>query len=1027
MKKATRFLILAMPLLAIQTAWATARTRATPGSESLGWATIQAKVQAGSTAGETAKLLQEFLENYPEGVFAADARFALAEAMFQSGHYPQALENFSALASKKGSLYFSDSMLRVAEIQYNQGEVAKAQKTFQKLADKAGGTLVGAEAYYGLALCQMQNEDYRNAIHSIDYLMSKYPAYATLPKTKELLGILRYQEKEYAKAVEILQGAGTPAGALYRGMSHFYQKQYQEAAQAFNTLADMPNNSQAEMGLYLKAESFRMVQNGGLTAKAYGEFVQRFPNSRFKTQALIDEAYALKNSGRVPDALKILQELNMRNATKDEQVDALYLEAEIAAQQGDYQKARELPQKARLLGRNQPERYARIHLILTYYLLKIGKVKEATAEMRELLRQIPMHPMGNVAFLLFGIDARSEHDLRKTISSYETALLKYEYSPLSDVSMAMLLGSYLDAGKYQELVTHANQVMSVLSNEYSTQDMRWKAQSYMLIAEAYYRLKSYAEASRYYDQALKEPSLTDQARLYLAWSKYHEGKFSESTQLAQKIMGQRFMAQENRVSAHLLLATSHFNQGNYDRALDLFASFRQNYPASPHVPECWLYEGWAHRQQGDYADALRSWKKLIAQYPAGPEAQEGQIQIGLLYFQARKYKNAINEFTAFLTRWPKSPLASEALWLMAQTYYNSQQDAMAIKAYRAFAMQFPEHRHSTDAQNQLMLTYYRQAMRGRDPQLLSQFVSMYPKSHLAPEAQYQLAQDAFQGKKWAVAIEHFRTLLLNYPMATQAPLALLAIAQSQDRLKKPAEAITEYRSLVNLFPNHPASIDAAMRLGALYFEAGNFKEAANSFRFVVEREAPAPIKASAMYNLGMSHKKQRNFVEAAQAFDTFAETYPADPKQMDALLEIAALQRLLDKPDQAVVTYEKILNRPNTPAVVKMGICNQTAELYRGIGDKQKAIGAYGLLLGMGPAAQDERLLGLAQLAAIYEEDEVWNKALDVYNHIRTSGGKPEWVKSAAKRAKEIKTFLEARKNDPKVATGFEKDKVGGR
>src|SRR3989338_7599161 len=750
MKRTLSFLVLAAQLSGV-CAWP-AKAKPLPGSESLNWATIQAKVQAGSSAGDTVQLLNDFLENYPQGNFAADARFALAEAQFQNGQYAQAMENYQTLSGKKSSLYFHDSLLRLAEIQYNQGEVSRAQKIFEKLADKAGGTLVGAEALYGLGLCQTQNQDYREALHTIDYLMSKYPAYASLPKTRELLGILRFQEKEYGKAVEVLQGASTPAGSLYRGMSHFYQKQYQEAAQAFNNLADMPSPAHSEMGLYLKAESFRMVQNAGLTAKAYGEFVQRFPNSRFKTSALIDQAYALKNSGRVPDALKILQELDLRKAAKDEQINALYLEAEIAAQQGDIQKARELPQKARMLGiRNQPERLARVRLILTYYLLKIGKVSEATAEMQELLRQIPLHPMGNVAYLLFGHQFHVEKDLRKTISSYETALLKYEYSPLSDVAMAVMLGAYLEAGKYQELTTHANQVMSVISMEYSTQDMRWKAQSYMLIAEAYYRLKSYAEASRFYEQALKEPSLTDQARLYLAWSKYHEGKFAESMHLAQKIMSQRFMAHENRVSAHLLLATSHFNQRNYDRALEMFAGFRQNYPDSPHVPECWLYEGWAHRQGGDYADALKSWKRLIAQFPSGSEAQEAQIQIGLLYFQARKYKNAVDEFTAFLTRWPKSALAPEALWLMAQTYYNSQQDAMAIKAYRAFGAQFPQHKHASDAQNQLMLTYYRQAMRGKEPQLLAQFVQMYPKSHLAPEAQYQLAQRSEErrvGKEW---------------------------------------------------------------------------------------------------------------------------------------------------------------------------------------------------------------------------------------------------------------------------------------
>lgn len=988
--------------------------------ENKAWALLLKVQQEGS--GDVRQFLDRFIRTFPSGHHASDAQFAMAEEHYQKGQYLKALPIYESLTSAKDSTYAHDAWLRMAEIHYNLGDIPKAQKTFETLVGKTGRTLVGAEALYGLALCHMHNQDYRQALVTLDRLVAKYPAYVDVPKIRELLGILRFEEKNYRETIASLEGINTPVAAFYRGLSYFHQKQYQEAAQSFNTLADMPSSPYAEMGLYLKAECFRMVQNAGLTAQAYADFVLRFPNSRLRPQAIINQARAFNVSGRVAEALALLKGLDMTAMSTDAQVNALYLEAEIAAQQGDYDKARQLPNKAmRLLGKDNPERYARIHIILTYYLLKIGKVKEATSEMKELLRQMPLHPLGNVAYLLLGYGAYRENDTRTAISAFETSFLKYEYSPLSDASMAMMLGGYFEAGKYKELVTHANSVMSVVSSEYSPQDMRWKAQSQMLIAEAYYRLKMYTEASRFYEQALKEPTMTEQARLFLAWSKYHEGKFSESLRLAQKIMGQRQTNEENRISAHLLLASSYFNQGNYDASIDAFKAFRQNHPNNSHVAESWLYQGWAHRQSNDYSDALKSWRQLVVKFPSGPEAQEAQIQIGLLYFQARKYKTATEEFASFLTRWPQAPLAPQALWLLAQTYYNSQQDAQAIKAYRSFLSQYPEHKYAAGAENQLMLTYYRQAMHTKDSQLLAQFVTMYPKSQLAPEAQYQLAQGAFQAKQWAASIDHFRKLLLQYPASSQAPLALLSVAQAQERLNKRSDAILEYKSLVDLFPTHPASLDAGMRLGALYFATENYKDAAVSFRFVIEREAPPQIKSSAMFNLGMSHKKQRNYSEAVEAFNSFAQSYPDNPKQMDAMLEIASLYRLMDMPEKAAEAYQKVLLQASLAPAIKMGIYNQTAELYRGMGNKEKTIATYRQLLPLRPANQEERLLGLAQLAAVYEEDEAWDKALEIYNQIRISGGKAAWVQSAAKRAKEINSYLRAKKTDPGVAATSKK------
>src|SRR5205807_813620 len=87
-----------------------------------------------------------------------------------------------------------------------------------------------------------------------------------------------------------------------------------------------------------------------------------------------------------------------------------------------------------------------------------------------------------------------------------------------------------------------------------------------------------------------------------------------------------------------------------------------------------------------------------------------------------------------------------------------------------------------------------------------------------------------------------------------------------------------------------------------------------------------------------------------------------------------------------------------------------------GMGNKEQAIASYGVLLSIAPSNLDPRLLGLAQLAALYEEQEDWEKALGVYVQIERSHGRPRWVRAAAKRKKEIQAYLRERKKTQGVS-----------
>ncbi len=991
-------------------------------SDSRAWRTLQMKVQSSLSDSESLKELREFIRRYPNGEHASDARFAIAEILFQKSQYAIAKPQYELMAAEKDSTYGDDSMLRLGEICYNTGDKKCAREQWDKLADKFfGESAMVAEAMYGIILCDLHEKDYLSAKQRLEKLVKNYPFYSGLAKINEIYGLIYFQEKEFEKAVDVLEDVNTPAAAFYRGLSFFHLKRYLEAAESFKKLTIITSGTYAELGAYFKAESFRAGKNNTLAAQAYAQFIEQYPKSNLKPYAYVQLGQSLYQLNRMAEAEKVIAVVKQMKISRDIKIYAMYIEGELAAKKGDFKSAVAVLDLARRIVNSvdQPDLYAIVMTAKGYYLLKMGEFKAAADVMSELIHTMPYHPLGVPACMILGNAAYERKDWSQAISAYETALLKYKYSVLSDVAMAMLLRTYYAAEKYQELVTNANRVMKVINAEFPAQDTQWRTYGYYVLAEAYYMIKQYADASNYYLKSMKHPYWVQEARLCLAWSRYHEEKYPEAIALAKQVMADPNILPERKSSAYFLMAASYFNQKNYSAAIDGFNTFRRHFPKDERVAESYLQEGLACKQAKYFKDALAAWEKLIALYPNNPAAQDAQMQAGKLHFEGRQYKTAVAMFVKFLQKWPQSPQAPEAQWLTAQAYYNDRQYDPAIKTYQLFLESYPKDFRVEDGKNQLMMSYYHRAMRSKTPEHLAEFVELYPKNDLAADAQYQLGQIAYTKKDWPAAVRELRKLLLNYPGNAQSPMALLAIAHAQEYMKNLDGAIPEYESLLNLFPSSSFALDAAMRLGAIYYNREKYKDAAKKFQFAAEREAPKQVRADAAFNTAVSYKMAQSYGDAIHAYESFISNYDDDPRHFDALLDIAGIYKLKEEHLKAVEIYNKILESKNTKmtAVMKMEMYRQIGEIYlKSLNNKEKAMVAYSQLVPLVPQKHDIRLLGLAELAALYEEREDWLRALDIYKHIQASGGRKDWVASAVERAKDIQKYMRAKR--AKAAAG---------
>jgi Flp pilus assembly protein TadD len=155
----------------------------------------------------------------------------------------------------------------------------------------------------------------------------------------------------------------------------------------------------------------------------------------------------------------------------------------------------------------------------------------------------------------------------------------------------------------------------------------------------------------------------------------------------------------------------------------------------------------------------------------------------------------------------------------------------------------------------------------------------------------------FQGGDFASARESFQAALELTPADSGL---LYNLGQCYDRLGDATRAERYYGECLRQASNHAAARQA---LAALLVRQGRWEEAAQLTRDWLERE-PKLAAAHAMEGW-LLH--QAGDLPQAQA--RLQHALELDPKNVAALTELARVYEELQRPDRAVVLYERVLER----------------------------------------------------------------------------------------------------------------------
>ena len=113
-----------------------------------------------------ASQLEKYLDQFPNGSFATNAHFYLAEYFYEQGNYSEAKEHYTYVASKPINIFSEQALSRASELTFNAEQFAEALELFNKLERVANSKWNSLKAYTGQMRCNFELENYQAAIEA---------------------------------------------------------------------------------------------------------------------------------------------------------------------------------------------------------------------------------------------------------------------------------------------------------------------------------------------------------------------------------------------------------------------------------------------------------------------------------------------------------------------------------------------------------------------------------------------------------------------------------------------------------------------------------------------------------------------------------------------------------------------------------------------------------------------------------------------------------------------------------------------
>jgi len=625
---------------------------------------------------------REAIDQSSNRTLRARIQYALAESFFHHAHYAKAIREYRTYLNGYGDI--------AAAAGFSQGRARyRIGSAYQQLAEGvAAGERADAEQWLKLAVAQY---DTLCADESSSYFpdarFNRALAYQSLGTDSAL----DFAEAEHRAILEGGSEGYAERALVQLGELYFDRGRYGQAVQTSRQMLDSYPHSE-----YVDKAYMRLA----LTHQATGDLDRAVPaflgvpeSSPLYARARLGGGHSLLNGGKYTEAARVL-EAGLSRANEDVQRASFnYLLGRAYGGQGEFSEAVtrfsaafEFPLGPEL---EEALRFSRGNA--AFAVAQYALAEEDFSWIVEHVRVPSKVRSARDALALVYLKQSRGGEAVRTLA--EMAADTQDQAEQA-VILSRVMDLYYEEDNYAETIAVARQLIDLEFDDEPTpgQAYRRKEKAYFLIGDAFARLDRSSEAAEIFQKALglyPASVFAPDMHLTLGVHYFDQGELDRAKQVFADL-SKTELDRDHRLMVPFYLANTHYSLREFADARASFELLLRQYPQAHAVPDILFGLAESHYQLGEFELAIGYYQRILAEYPRDTTADHSQYNMAWCLIELKREADAMAAFAGLLECYPHSELAPSAQFTLADDAYNRGAYEEAMQGYLLVQERYPE-------------------------------------------------------------------------------------------------------------------------------------------------------------------------------------------------------------------------------------------------------------------------------------------------------------------------------------------------
>lgn len=313
---------------------------------------------------------------------------------------------------------------------------------------------------------------------------------------------------------------------------------------------------------------------------------------------------------------------------------------------------------------------------------------------------------------------------------------------------------------------------------------------------------------------------------------------------------------------------------------------------------------------GFYDVAIRYIDQFKQQYPATARYTEAQLLLGQCYFFKNQYLKAFDIFQSIAAD-PKHKDAT--FYWLGETYFKGADYKQAQSYYQKVIEEFPQSDYVPQAYYSLGWSSFAQGDYDNAVDFFNKLLTEFPQHSLAEDALFKLGESYLNKEEYEQAIQQLEQFTRAYPQTASLPNAFFYLGECYYYTNDFLTANTYYAKAAELTTDPEISYMAKLGMGWIYLKLQKYDLAEHSFdeaREIAQRQdfsiEEIDLGKAALYT------ETKQYDQALRSYTEFLNRFPKSIRLIDAAIGEANTLYLLERYDEAIAAYQKLLERRKT-------------------------------------------------------------------------------------------------------------------